>query len=218
MSKPINFIDLTGRRFGRLVVVEREGTQKSGAARWRCHCDCGKSKVIDGTSLRSGHTKSCGCLAHEPAKILNLKHGKRNTRLYGIWNGIKQRCYNPNRQKFASYGGRGITMCDEWRNDFKTFYDWAMTHGYTDELSIDRIDVNGNYEPSNCQWVTVQEQAYNKTTSVTLTYNGETKTIAEWAKVKGLKTVTLWVRLYRYNWSIEKALATPSKAQKRGTP
>ena len=140
---------------------------------------------------------------------MSKTHGLRRTRLYGIWNGILQRCFNPNRQKYKNYGGRGITVCDEWRNSFKAFYDWAMANGYRDDLTIDRIDVNGNYEPSNCRWVDAKLQAYNKTTSKYITYKGETKTLAEWAKEKNIKTPTLHLRLYKSKWSVEKALETP---------
>lgn len=138
-----------------------------------------------------------------------MTHGLRDTRIYGIWHGMLQRCYNPSRPKYKDYGGRGIGVCDEWRHDVKAFYEWAMSHGYADDLTIDRIDVNGNYEPSNCRWITIAEQSYNKSTSRLVTYKGETKTIAEWAKIKNIKTVTLWSRIVKSKWDIEKAIETP---------
>lgn len=119
-----------------------------------------------------------------------------------------QRCYNPNRPKYKSYGARGITVCEEWKSSFKTFYDWAMGNGYQEELTIDRINNDGNYEPSNCRWSTWQEQSYNKTTSRFITYKGETKTVAEWSKIKGIKRMTICSRLDK-GWSVEKTLETP---------
>ncbi len=133
------------------------------------------------------------------------RYGLRNTRLYGIWNGIKQRCNNPNRPKYKSYGGRGIKVCNEWNTSFKSFYDWAMANGYRDDLTIDRIDVNGNYEPSNCRWTSLKEQSYNKTTSKFISYNGEVKTLAEWAQEYGIKYGTLFYRI-KNGWDIGEAL------------
>ena len=206
------FIDLKGQKFGRLTVLAY-AEYRNEAAHWICLCDCGAEVIVNGASLRNGHTRSCGCLSRELAatrcRDTKTVHGLRNTRLFGIWNGMKQRCNNPKRPKFPNYGGRGVTVCAEWLNDFKAFYDWAVANGYTDELTIDRIDVNGNYCPENCRWVPKAEQAYNKTTSERITYNGETKTLAEWAKIKGLKTSTLWVRLYKHGWGVVEALETP---------
>lgn len=155
-------IDLTGQRFGRLVVVERAGTSRNRQAMWRCRCDCGKKIAVQGYHLRTGHTQSCGCFHRDQTKRANTTHGEEGTRLYGIWRGMKSRCYNPNVQKYKDYGGRGIKICEEWLDDFQAFYDWAMSHGYTDALSIDRIDVDGNYEPSNCRWATAKEQRHNR--------------------------------------------------------
>ena len=143
--------DLTGQRFGRLTVLERT------ELKWLCKCDCGNKKIVAGGHLVSGDTKSCGCL--------RIKHGMRNTRLYSIWHGMKERCYNTKHKFYKHYGGRGIKVCEEWKNDFQTFADWALSHGYADNLTIDRIDVNGNYEPSNCQWATNAEQQRNKRNS-----------------------------------------------------
>lgn len=138
-----------------------------------------------------------------------MKHGLRQTRLYGIWNGMLQRCYNPNRPKYKDYGARGIGVCDDWRHNFTAFYDWAMANGYNDRLTIDRINNDKDYEPSNCRWVTNAVQANNKSTSKYITYKGETKTVAEWAKEKNINTSTLWLRLFKSNWSIEKSLESP---------
>lgn len=164
------FIDLTGQKFGRLTVIKKVGIDKYGKSIWLCKCDCGNEKEVKSDNLRRGVTKSCGCYNIDMLKRrdktqisnLNKKHGKYKTRLYRIWQAMKERCYNPNRWNYDKYGGKGIVVCDEWRNDFMNFYNWAMANGYNDNLSIDRIDNNGNYEPSNCRWTDCCMQGYNR--------------------------------------------------------
>lgn len=195
-------IDLTGQEFGRLTVVKYVGN-----GRWLCRCDCGSIKIILGRSLRGGQTKSCGCLQKEKLIKVCTKHGKHNSRLYSIMENMKRRCYSVNDKRYKNYGGRGIKICDEWKNDFMNFYNWAMNNGYKDDLTIDRIDVNGNYEPSNCRWVTIKEQARNTTANKFITYNGLTFCVAEWAEKTGLSQRCINGRLYR-GWDIERTLTT----------
>lgn len=155
-------INLIGQRFGRLTVIEQSSVAKNGIYTWICKCDCGNiTKPIRGDCLRNGHRKSCGCIKKEVCGRFTT-HGKSTTRLYCIWVNMRQRCGNPRTKQFKDYGGRGITVCDEWKDNFQAFYDWAMSHGYSDELTIDRIDNDKGYSPDNCRWATMKEQSKNK--------------------------------------------------------
>ena len=158
-----HLIDLTGQRFGRLIVVEK--APKSGSntnARWVCKCDCGNKRIVTGTTLRRGESQSCGCLRAELRKENATIHGLCYSRLYHIWHGMRDRCHLKSNPAYHHYGGRGITVCDEWRYNFQAFYDWAMANGYRDNLSIDRIDNDKGYYPDNCRWATPKEQAHNR--------------------------------------------------------
>lgn len=182
------FIDLAGQRFGKWTVVSR-AENKGTTTMWNCICDCGTTRTVSSGNLRRGVTHSCGCT--------HFKHGKKHTRLYNIWGGMKARCYRKSHVWYKRYGGRGITICDEWRDDFKAFYDWAMANGYKENLTIDRIDNNGNYCPVNCTWATEVEQKNNRSNNQTTEINGKTQTIAEWATETGLNYQTVYRRYQR---------------------
>lgn len=207
-------LDLSMQRFDRLVAIKFAGVNDSGAL-WLCRCDCGNEKVVSAKILRSGHARSCGCLNKEcSAKrvvLMNRTHGHTGTRIYGIWSGIKKRCYNQNANNYVDYGGRGISICDEWQA-FEPFYKWAMSNGYSDELSIDRIDNNGNYCPENCRWATDETQARNRRSTRKYGYKGKSLTLAEWGKITGINPQTLSSRIHSCKWDIEKTLTTPQRA------
>lgn len=164
--------DLTGERFGRLTVIQRAGSYKDGQSTWLVKCDCGNEKIVARCSLTKGTTRSCGCLAKDELRERGhlppsqYKHGgclnNHAERLYSIWNHMKQRCLNPNNHAFPDYGGRGITICDEWKRDYIAFRDWAMNNGYSDDLTIDRINNDAGYSPDNCRWATRSQQNSNK--------------------------------------------------------
>lgn len=205
-----NLIDLTGQRFGRLTVIDRVGKNRHREAVWSCQCDCGNECLVGGYNLRSGHSTSCGCLSVDKARLMNKSHGKYGSRLYNIWRNMKARCYRVSSEDFVNYGTRGITMFGEWKDDFQAFYDWAVVNGYREDLTIDRIDVNGNYCPENCRWVTPKEQANNTRLNRRIEFKGETNTISEWADICGIKYHTLYARIVIKRWGLEEALTTPT--------
>ena len=205
-----NITNLVGRRFGRLIVIELYDVDKTRDKRWKCRCDCGSETLVRGSKLRNGRTKSCGCLRKE-AKGADLKHGASHTRLYRIYSGMKDRCLSKNDAAYQDYGGRGITICDEWLNSFDAFRDWALSNGYRYDLTIDRIENDGSYSPENCRWTTRKVQANNQRSNHIIEYNGEKKTVAQWSEITGIRHDTLLYRLKR-NWPIEKVLFHPVRS------
>jgi len=210
MSK---FKDLTGQKFHNLTVLSFAYRDKKNTY-WLCKCNCGNKKIIRGSHLTSGNTKSCGCLMKYNITRRNKEnaiHGKSNTRLYTIYAGMKARCLKPNTNSYENYGEKGITICNEWLNDFMCFYNWAINNGYKENLSLERIDNNQGYEPSNCKWIEKKLQSRNIKSNKMISFRGKTLCMAEWAEQLGINYNTLNSRLGKYNWSIKKALTTPTK-------
>lgn len=199
------FKDLTDKRFGKLVALNVSKTE-NGKTYWKCKCDCGNYSEVLTNRLTSGHTKSCGCLVKEKIGEVNKSHEKSGTRLYKIYQGMKARCYRETTPNYSSYGGRGITICREWLDDFTNFYEWAITNGYQEGLSIDRIDNNGNYEPKNCHWTNAEGQANNRRTSRYILVNGENMTVSEFAKKYEIKSKTFITRRLNKGCNYKKIL------------
>lgn len=183
-------LDLTGRRFGKLTVQEKSN---KGRSRWICKCDCGNTREFVAYRLMDGHNVSCGCYVSE----MKLKHGGHQTRIYNIYGNMKRRCYSKGNTSYNNYGGRGIKVCDEWLQSFEAFRDWAFENGYSDDLSIDRIDVNGNYEPDNCRWVDGYVQGNNKRYTKRYAYKGEQLTIGEFSRKTGISVDYISSRIKR---------------------
>lgn len=201
-------IDITGQKFNHLTVIERVENTSRGQTRWKCLCDCGNTTIVQGGNLKTGEVKSCGCLSHKPA--WNKTHGLSNTRLYWKWNGMKRRCYDEKDSHYKDYGGRGIKICEEWLNDFYAFYCWAMATGGDDKnLTIERIDVNGDYSPENCTWADRKTQSNNRRNCHFFTYNEKTQNLMQWCEELNLNYKLVYERIFRDHWSFEKAISTP---------
>lgn len=192
--------DLTDQEFGRLMVIERAENNNQGKTMWLCRCECGETFSVRPDALRNGRTVSCGCYRKE----INTEHGLSKDRLYLIWKSMVARCNNPNDQAYSHYGGRGITVCNEW-NDYKCFIDWAKGNGYTKKLTIERENVNKGYDPSNCKWATMKEQQNNRTNNCYITYEGIRRTAKQWSEELGVKYRSLLWRI-RTGWPVEQAL------------
>ena len=207
--KPVHprFIDLTGKAFGRLTVVAFAGRGK-----WHVRCECGQVGMKSGLDLRSGDSKSCGCLKREQLGDRRRTHGKCKTPEYRSWSHMIGRCENPTDKKFPIYGGRGITVCARWRESFETFLE-DMGQRPSKRHSLDRINVNGDYEPDNCRWATAKEQSRNTRTNRPLTFNGETRLTVEWAELLGVEPYIINWRLAN-GWTVERALSTPPQNRK----
>ena len=213
--------DLTGQRFGRLVVLSRAENSWDGKPMWKCLCDCGKECVKYGSALTYGYTKSCGCYNRELAEKKQYRHGETRSRLYSVWNMMKQRCNDPNHRYYKNYGGRGVSVCDEWAKSYEAFRDWAMANGYDPdakhgECTLDRIDNDGDYCPENCRFIGWSEQQRNTRRSRTITFNGETKTLVEWGEKTEINPGTIAFRL-KSGWSVEDALTIKPKIGRNQT-
>jgi hypothetical protein len=211
--KPTNarFIDMTGFRqpSGRLTVISFHGTNDNHQALWLCECSCGNTCVILGKSIRTEQTRSCGCLHKGQLIERCTTHGDSHARLYNIYNSMIGRCLNPKIRQYKDYGGRGIAVCDEWLSNYEAFREWAHSHGYADDLTIERKDVNGHYCPENCCWIPKALQGRNRRDHRLLTAFGETKSAIEWADDPrcAVGYTTLMGRLYA--WDVEQAITTP---------
>lgn len=215
MSKALN---LVGERFGALTVIGRGPNDSQGKTTWLCKCDCGNVCTVSRGNLKSGQTKSCGCSTKYLLKISHTKHGLRYTSIYHVWNSMKDRCNNPRCHAYENYGGRGIKVCDEWQNDPKAFYDWAVSHGFKKGLSIDRIDNDKGYPPENCRWANTETQGNNRRSNRCINYLGETHTVKEWSEILKIDYADMKSRL-RSGWSIEKIVSTPvNRHAKRRSP
>ena len=201
-------VDLTDQRFGLLVARKRAGSTKTGEVTWLCDCDCGNTHIVSSANLRRT-TRSCGCQhwAHV------TKHGQAHTQLYRVWKELRRRCKNKNRPDYERYGGRGISVCSEWE-DFTVFQEWALNSGYDPKLTIERIDNNGNYEPGNCKWATIQEQNNNTRQNVNIKIRGVTKTLKQWGDSVGLSYSTISTR-YRDGWCNEDLILPKMKPHQR---
>ncbi len=207
--------DRTGVRFGRLVALSQAERTKAGKTQWNCICDCGNTKIVATSNLVTGGTTSCGCFAEERHKVSRRTHGMRQTPEYKSWSESRQRCNNPSNSNYKDYGGRGIRVCEKWDQSFESFFadmgaKPSMSH------SIDRIDVNGHYEPGNCRWATPQEQSANRRNAVLIQAFGKTMSLAEWSRETGISASEIRRRLsLPHLWSAELAL-TLKKGERRG--
>ena len=200
-----SFNDLTGQRFGRLVVLERAESAPNHKTQWLCQCDCGSQVIVRSDSLLSGRTLSCGCLQRERTTI----HGETGDPLYYTWQAMRYRCNNPGNKNYENYGGRGITVCDDWNDDYISFRDWALNNGYEQGLSIDRINNDLGYNPDNCRWATAKQQQNNRRCNVIYSLNGEAHTLSEWCDIVNLPYKTVIARINDRGWPFEQAITTP---------
>ncbi len=186
--------DLTGKRFGRLTVIKFTPTDNHHTY-WKCKCDCGNITTVTRSALKAGDIVSCGCYRKENARFMfKYKHGISKTRQYRIWQSMIRRCYDKEHKSYKFYGAKGITVCDEWKNDATAFYNWAMKNGYQDNLTLDRIDGNCNYAPNNCRWITMKEQQRHRSNNVFVILNGVKMTLAQASEVSGIHQGTLRTR------------------------
>ena len=193
-------LDITGKYFGRLTPLFLYKLGQNNAEVWLCECLCGNIKAVTAYHLKVGKILSCGCIKQE-----RYHHPVKGTRLYSIWKNMRTRCNYTKKTDYHRYGGRGIKVCGMW-NSFKSFYAWAIANGYSDDLTLDRINNDGDYCPENCRWISRQRQSNNMSTNHLITYKGITQSIADWERITGISQYAIWQRLYNLNWSLEEAL------------
>lgn len=194
-------VEMIGRKFGRWTVLgEADERCKNGSILYRCRCDCGSERTVNGSILRQGGSTSCGCYNRE---IITKPDAVYKERLYSVWSSMKSRCCCATDRSYKNYGGRGIRVCEEWRSDYKAFKQWAYSHGYADGLWLDRVNNNDDYSPENCRWATTMEQARNKRTNVFVEYNGQTMCLIDAAAASGIKVATIKRRM-ELGWPTEK--------------
>lgn len=199
--------NLAGMKFGRLTAINPTENLGNGRVKWLCRCDCGNSVEVLNYNLYNNHTQSCGCLQRERAAELNAMHGMCGTRLHRIWRHMRERCLKEYSKRYCDYGGRGITLCDEWL-EFEPFMRWALDNGYADHLTIERINNNKGYSPENCRWATPFEQASNKRSNHLFTIDGVTDTMTNWARAYGINPMLVFDRLHK-GWTEYEALTIP---------
>lgn len=216
-------VDYTNRVFGRLRVIGRAEPKTLPCGQkiymWKCQCECGNIKDVSSDNLRIGKTKSCGCLSAELSRKRRTTHGgtanRKRERIYDIWRAMKERCYNPKNISYKNYGGRGITVCDEWRNSYDVFKQWSLSSGYSDDMSIDRIDSSLCYSPENCRWASRKTQNNNTRHNTYITAFGKTQTLSQWSEEVGIKTDVISSRIKKLGWDAETALLKPPRHLKR---
>ncbi len=212
VATPGKLIDISNKRFGKLVALYRDGNIGHSAA-WRCKCDCGNNVRVNGHDLRSGHTKSCGCFRKESSVIHGTTHGKSSTSIYHIWHSMIGRCTRASDRAYKWYGGRGITVCNGWMK-FENFY--VDMGEYPIGMQLERIDNSKGYSKENCKWATRKEQCCNRRSNVYIFANGEQKTLSQWSEITGMKPETINKRMRVSGWTASEAINTPKRKKPTG--
>lgn len=205
-------IDLTGQKFGRWTVINRAPNNRANNTMWWCACECGTERAVTGDDLKSGKSFSCGCKRSETTAFRNRRHDGCGTRLYRIWTGMKERCYAKSQDGYKNYGLRGITVCDEWKDNFSAFRNWALSHGYQDQLTLERKDVNGNYCPDNCTWIPKTMQPRNTRASHVIEIDGKRQCLTAWVEEVGIGMSTFYYRV-AHGMDEAEAILTPVRGK-----